>query len=212
MTQTTRTGFLDDKPWPKKLVARALLRETSGAVRVFGYAAPEVVSLLGMDGLWYLALRGELPTKQELALFSCALGIAANVSAADGAVHAAMIARLCGAGSARLLSTAAIGASECAQLMATTDRLEDAGDDFVARRTDAVAAFPTVPGLAECKHRMALVARLLDAAGVGAKEQVTIAVSVAILPLVMAEALAGKPNAFDEYPMNLPPIDYVEGP
>ena len=149
----------------------------------------------------------------------------------EAPVHAAVLVRLCGAASAGITGTAAIGLaqqarhvlSESAGLLAwldgRTDTLPDAcrpaaeaDAEAAARLREALAATGLeVRGLGAGLGVEASLLAALHACGLTTPERMEIAFVLARLPCAVAEALAHSPGRFDEYPMNLPPFEEQTG-
>jgi hypothetical protein len=222
--------MFDDQPWPATLAARAV--DTSPP-RLFGYAIEDD---LARHYAWHetllLALTGALPSTEVGRAFGVAMTYASVTSVAEAPTHAASLVRLCMSSVGAVLGTGVIGSAEQARSLvhgwapllewlaaeasgalpacAAAKTKED--DEAVERLRLTLGEIPfDVPALALGVSREGALLALLYACGLHRAETIEVALSVAKIPTVLAEALAMPQGNFRQYPMNLPRFEYVEG-
>ncbi len=206
------TGPVEAGPWPTRLPAHAL---TPGAVpRIHGYALHEDIAVHYDFGEYILlALTGRAPSQTWGHAVNLALTVLAASSVADAPVHAATLARRCGADARSVLSTGMSALAEEAFSLLHDDHgttsedsksatalFEQLGDDVRA----AVGSPPSSP--------RALALELLERAGLTDSLQRMAALCLARLPGLVAEARATSSGDVRTYPMQLPEFDYLQDP
>ncbi|MGH7285039.1 MAG: hypothetical protein ACRELY_26225 [Polyangiaceae bacterium] len=178
-----------------------------------------------------LALTGQLPSPEKGRAFEIALTFLAQTSAAEGPIHATLLARICVASTSALTGTGAIALGEQArfELSSYVPFLEwlsynESGppsafitDDpssrkqTVALRDALHARKALVPRtLLTCLQPRAATIAVLYACGVTSLEQIEAVQTFARYPLLMAEVLAAPPAKYKDYPVNLPAMRYEE--
>jgi hypothetical protein len=226
-------GPFDALPWPTRLTARVVTPGPSP--RVNGY---DVEGDLAQNGyrftdLVLLSLSGELPGEPQSKAFDVALTFLAPIAVHDAPTHAATLARICGGKPSAIVSTAAIGLGELARftleenapLIAWLDAgassapptnalaRDDADRASTARlRTALHDTALDLPALAHDLSRVPALLVVLHACGLRRTEHLEVAMTVARLATTAAEGLSAKVAGFKEYPLDLPPFRYVEGP
>jgi hypothetical protein len=177
-----------------------------------------------------LALLGELPSEEQAHAFDVALIFLAPLSIAEAPTHAAALARISGSPPTGVLGVAAIALAERARsvlegasgalawlaepscpldptLAATTEEDRQA----VGRLREALAGRGIqIERLNEPLGRDAALVAVLWFAGLTRREQLEAALVMASLPGVLAEAYRHEAASFRDYPMQLPPFEYVE--
>ncbi|MBN1607123.1 MAG: hypothetical protein JW940_10855 [Polyangiaceae bacterium] len=222
-------GPLERGTFPAHLSARVV---TPGdRPRVHGYDVEGDLALYyPPSDLVFLSLTGELPTPEVSRAFAIALVFLAPVSVAHASVHAAVLARLCGAAAAASFGVAAIGIAEHARVwveehapllewlrsrigsLPARFRSEGEGDDAAVSRLRA-ALEPTSLDLHGLQHRPtrdAALVMVLFACGLKRRERLEAALLLARLPTALAEALAERPANLANYPIHLPRFIYHE--
>lgn len=205
-------GPVEAGPWPSRLPAHAL---TPGSVpRIHGYALYEDIAVHYDFGEYILlALTGQAPSKAWGRAANLALAVLAASSVADGPVHAATLARRCGADARSVLSTGmAALAEESFSLL--HDAQSPTAEDTKAAATlfdlldDEVRAAVGPPP----SSPRTLALKLLEHAGVIDPLQRMTALCLARLPGLVAEARATASADVRTYPMQLPEFDYIHEP
>jgi hypothetical protein len=225
----TQVGMLDAIDWPRRLRARVVEPgHEPHEPRLHGYAAEsDLARHYSHSQITYLALTGELPADDVARAFDVALAFLAPVGIHEGATHAASLARLGQAPPRAVLEVAMVGLAERAHAAieslsgflawlaagegsppesATTTEASDARS--VERLRDALPPTFAVPALAHPLRRTAAVAAVLYACGLRRPEQLEAAWTFASIAPTFAEAMATKPLAFREYPMDTPGFRY----
>ncbi len=223
-------GPMDEPIWPERLAARVV--DPGPAPRIHGYDVEgDLAEHYGFAEIALLALTGELPDRPTGRAFGIAMACLAPVSTRLASVHAAGLARLCGANGTGIAGVATVGLAEEARdvLAAHAGLLQwldkGSGPCPEAFRHSSEEEKGRVAGLvrllagagfdaARLEADMAFVPALLTvlhACGLRDPERIAAALVLARFPCALAESLAVRPLAFGEYPMNLPPFRYVEG-
>lgn len=222
-------GPLEEASFPEKLSARVV---TPGAnPRLHGYdVESDLAAHYTASALTLLALTGELPSEEALAIFEVASAFLAPVSVAHASTHAAVLARLCGATTSTTIGTAAIGLAEQARsvldqhedllrwLRKPTDELPEPFRATGPEDSDSVDRLRLLlskrglelPSLALRPTRTAALLMALYAAGLRRRARIEAAIVLSRMPSVIAEALAERPTNFGNYPLNLPRFSYEE--
>jgi Citrate synthase, C-terminal domain len=224
-----RGGPLDDAPWPDKLMARVVTPGPRPAIHGYDVEA-DLAAHYSFAETVLLALTGELPSPERARAFEIALQFLAPSPVNEAPTHAAVVARMCNVMTSAVVGTAAIALAE--QARAAVDahaswigRLDSSepgaldawapSDDeerrSVRRLRQALdASGATVPRL-ECDiGRLAALIATLHFAGLKRADQLQAAFVLARLPSTLAEALATPAHSFRDYPVDLPPVRYVE--
>ena len=179
-----------------------------------------------------LALTGAIPGRAAGQAFEKSLVFLAPASVAEAPVHTAVLSHLCGAPTSGALSAGTIALTEqahhvvgaAAPLLEWLDTpgaafptafvAQSAADrESVFRLREALR--PTglaVRGLDLDPSRLAALLCVFHACGLRTAAQIEATWTLARLPVLAAEALAADPKRLREYPLNLPPFEYVEGP
>jgi len=177
------------------------------------------------------ALTGQAPTRETGRLLEITLGFMSATSVAEAPAHAAVLARICGATSAGMLSCGVLTLAEQARAVMEAHeglfawlshkegplppafRAATAADrDSVERYREALAAASLqLEVLRHDPTRTAALIAGLHACGATRVEWVEALWVSARLPVVVAEGLAAVPLSFRDYPMRLPPFRYTPG-
>jgi len=223
-------GAFDEPIWPERLTARVV--DPGPVPRIHGYDVEgDLAAHYGFAEIALLALTGEAPERPAGRACGIVMSFLAPVTTRLSSVHAAGLARLCGANGTGIAGVAAVGlAEEARELLAAHEELLCWLDGGGA--PPAPAAFLSAGG--DEARRVEGLVRLLDRAGFDASrlpgglglvptllavlracglrdpERLSAALVLARLPCAMAEALAVRPLAFGDYPAALPPFRYVE--
>ncbi len=220
-------GPMDEPIWPERLTARVV--SPGRPPRIRGYDVEgDLAGHYSFAEVVLAALCGEAPDRAAGRAFEIALVWLSPLSAAHAPVHAAGLARLCGADTTGVAGVAAIGLAELARKVAAEHAellswLDEArgdppdgfapADDEDRRRSDLFRAQIGNAGLelpgAELSPT-ALALCVLHRCGLRSREPIEAALVVARLPCAAAEALEVPPLRFDQYPINLPRFRYVE--
>lgn len=223
-------GPLDEAAWPTKLTARAI--KPGADVRLHGYSIEgDLAANYTFAEAVLLAFTGQLPSPEKGRAFEVALTFVARTSAAEGPIHAALLARTCAASTSAIAGSAAIALGEQArfELAPYAPFIEwlsynESGppnafvtsDPTCRKRTlalrDALLARKAlVPRtLLTCLEPRAAVISVLHACGVTTLEQIEAIQTFARHPLLMAEVLASPPAKYKDYPVNVPAMRYEE--
>lgn len=220
-------GPIEDRVWPEKIAARVV--EPGANPRLHGYdVRSDLAHHYGFVDVVLLALTGELDPARARA-FEIALTFASPASVREAPGHAAMLARLCGARPAGVVSVAATGLAEQSRSILAehevilarlaTGSLNGLAERFAARDEGERAAVvdlraalgplcALVPALGyDLRLDTALLA-VFVACGLRDPERLELALTFARLPAACAEAFATPVGAFTSYPMNMPPFVY----
>ena len=227
----TRPGPIEEYPWPERLRGHVV---TPGASpRIHGYPVErDLAKHYGFGDTTLLALTGELPSDAQSAALDVAMTFLAPLSVAEAPVHAAALARICGARSSAILAASAIALAERARSIvgASAALLEwlaspgdavppppahcAAGDDdreAVQALRDALAFRSVhVGALAHPLSRESALLATLWFAGLTRPSQLEALLVMAALPAAVAEAEHHGVASFREYPMQLPPFEYED--
>jgi len=229
--RTYSHGPIEQEKWPDRLGAHVVTAEA--APRIHGYSvADDLARHYGFVETALLALTGEIPTEAQARAANIALVMLAPAPVATAPVHAAVLARLCGATSSALLGVGCLGLAEQAQTLLEPGqelvrwlhqpqgappekyRAVDADDAARAQRFVELVR-GTGLQLAPLDASSGLDAALilvLYRCGLKRTEQIAALIIMARLPCLVAEALACKARNFAAYPMRLPDFEYAEQP
>ncbi len=212
-----------------KLCARVV--DPGDPRRIHGYDVDaDLAAHYGFTDLVLLSLTGELPTAEARAATDCAMIAVSAASVADASVHAAVLARLCGARASALTTVAAAGLAEQStfelrsgrELLSWLDEPRSplrehfcARSDEERRRASALtASLPgcckSMPILEHHPNHDAIVVALFHSAGIRRLDKLEALFTLARLPCALAEAFAEKQTNFGRYPINLPRFRYAE--
>jgi hypothetical protein len=163
-----------------------------------------------------LLLTGELPSERAARAFEIALHFLAPAPVNEAPTHAAVITRICKVLTSAMLGTAAIALGEQARqvvvsgapLSSLTTSEERASLERL--RFALREAGLSVPGTdGEVSRTEALLATLRFA-GLHSTELQEAAMVLARLPCVIAEAFAAPVQSYNDYPVQLPDVRYLE--
>jgi hypothetical protein len=219
-------GVLDDTAWPEKLVARAVQPGTTDD-RLHGY---EVLRDVGRNyryaDLVYLAITGELPDDGASALFHVALCSFATLAVNEAPAHVGVLSRICGGTVASALGAGALTLAEQAHHIVTRNEAVIAWFATPARELPQSAlaedaderawvqtlrdAAPTATSVRPEMSRDAARLALLHDAGIRDANQLEAAIVMSRMNGLVAEVLVTGPRDLGEYPVKLPPFQYVE--
>jgi len=227
MSERRADGPIDSVTWPAQLVARVV---TPGAEpRIHGYAVEDDLARhYGLGENVLLTLTGRMPSDADAAALGAALAFSMPVHVGESPVHAAVVARMCGATPGGVLGVGVLALTEQARSIveATREavtwaadpagpppesvRARDANESAsVARLAVALARYGRdVPELEADLSRDAAIVVVLHRVGLEHDWQKETALVLARLPALSAEAHAAAPGSFREYPMDLPAFRY----
>lgn len=219
-------GPIESREWPTELLARAV--EGGPTPRLFGFDVEgDLARHYRFSDVLLLALTGELPSDGRSRAFEVALVFASSMSVAEAPVHAAVLARLCGARPGGVLSAASLTLAEHASRLlekldgATADpaslgeehKARDEGERAsVARLAELVRGCVEVPVLEADPGRDLAIVAVLEACGLTTAMQITSALVIARLTSALAEAGQTKPGDFGTYPIDTPHFEYEAPP
>lgn len=222
MTQMTDQTPFERHAWPKHIEAHAL--EQAPVARLFGYEIDsDLAKHYSFAELVLLSLTGELSSDAVGKAFECLLFHAATLSVADAPMHAAVLARLCGARTGGVLGVAAMALGEQVETPVATILVElkngklepdhraasGAERARVTRLAGSISSLLDVPALTlDPSYDVALVA-CMWACGLRDSARIVAALCLARLPLACAEVFCTKPGDFKTYPIDTPHFEYV---
>jgi len=216
-----RVGPLESSPWPSALEAHAVSLE--GEVCLHGYEVEsDLAAHYRFSDLVYLAVKGELPDDRRSRAFEVALIFALPLSVAEAPIHAAALARICGARQGGVLSVA--GRALAARAEDTVRRylpalkgepsspsapVADGDAASVARLRALLEGVLDVPLLAGGPSRDLALLAVLWECGLRTESELVQVMTIARLPSAVAESSKRRPLDFASYPTDNPPLDYV---
>jgi hypothetical protein len=223
---------IDVVPTPDQLTARVVRPGSQPLLHGYGVAR-DLARHYGMAELSLLTLTGELPEPRAARAFAVAMAFAAPIGIDEAPSHAAVLSRLCGTPSSRVIAVAAIALSEQARTLVEAqaplldwlvDRLaepavtppataishepEDLAQIEALREALAARDACAVPALAHPLAPWPAIFAVLHAAGLTQPWQIEAALCLARLGVAAAEAMAAE-GGMRAYPMNVPPFAYL---
>lgn len=220
---TSRRGPLEAVPWPETLDAYAV-SDDDETLRLHGYdVEADVAAHYRFSDALYLAIKADLPDDPQSRAFEIALTFALPLSVAAAPIHAAALARICGARPSGVASVASLALGE--QTSETVRELLPVlrGDaeppaDVTPRAAASVARLRAlltgvldVPLLDRQPSRELAILAVLWACDLRTEWELVHAMTLARLPSAVAESGPRRPLDFASYPTTTPPIDYTEG-
>jgi len=219
-------GALDDTAWPERLVARAVDRGHADD-RLHGYEVlRDVTRNYAYSDVLYLAIVGELPDDRAAKQFQIALCSFCTIAVTEAPAHVAVLSRICGGAMASALGAGLLSLADQARhkVQAHADLLAWLAAPSETLPPTDEADGPWVETLlatlahARCEARLvrdgmsrdAARIALLFEAGVRTAEQLEAAIVASRFCGLAAEALATGPRDLGQYPVKLPPFEYVE--
>lgn len=224
-------GPIEAGNWPDKLKAHVV---TPGhQPRIHGYDVEQDLSRhYSFLEISYLALTGNLGTREQIRILEIALCYLAPVPVAEAPAHVAALTRLSGNSATSALAVGALTLAEQARDQIESQReilawLDDPHgpppSGFEPRQDEERSAVERLreiirrseiqlPVLDHDLGRSAALTAMLFHAGLQQPEQLETFLVLSRLPCVTAEALAVKPGSFNAYPMRLPDFVYEEQP
>ncbi len=226
---------IDDFPAPEQLTARVV--EPSSRPRLHGFdVQDDLVRHYDFAEMCFIAVMGRAPAPHEGRGLNVVLGFVMPIGVDQAPCHAAVVARMCGADSQRVVGAAAVALSEQARFEVerhvdlwrwlqrgrrgpppTASTCTDPSErEAVARLHQRLAAAGIEIAAADAS--LGLVAALLagfHCCGLTEPWQLHTMWSWARLPVVAAEAMATPPGSFGDYPIRQPAFSYPtedEGP
>ena len=196
----------------------------AGELRLHGYdVEADVAHHYRFSDLLYLALTGELPADGPSRAFEVAMMFALPLAVAEAPIHAAALARICGARPGGVTSVASLALAETTT--ATVRELlpvlrgEVSVEAVVASRDVAsvqrlralLGGVLDVPLLGRAPSRELGILAVLWECGLRTEMQLVHAMTLARLPSAVAESAGRRPLDFASYPTTTPPIDYTDG-
>jgi len=225
----TWTGPIDEARSPEVLDGHVV---TPGPrPRLQGYDVEEDLAVhYGLVETFLLAMTGELPEPWQARAAEVALEFLAPAPVAEAPAHAAVVARICGARSSAILGIGAVTLAEQAHALVEENRdllawlaggegpppaaslasTDEERESVVRLRAALAARDVELPVLAGDLSRDPALLAVLFHAGLCEPEHIEAVIVAARLPCLTAEALAWRPRALKEYPMNLPCFRYEE--
>lgn len=220
-------GPFEELTWPTQLLARVVTPE--GPPHLHGYAVDDDLARNYRFGeVLLLALTGQPPSPEVGAFFEGVLVILSPVCVAEAPVHAALLSRSAGARPVGTLLVGLVGLAEQARHLVETHQglLEAAArgtidswpegfearterDVLVGRELEERWPWPPAPTLGNITAEGALLVALF-ACGLTAPWQMEAALVTSRLGTLSAEAHAAPLGRLMDYPMNLPPFEYLE--
>jgi hypothetical protein len=220
---TSRRGPLEASPWPETLDAHAVSDEDD-VLRLHGYdVEADVAAHYRFSDALYLAIKGELPDDSRSRAFEIAMTFALPLSVAEAPVHAAALARICGARPSGVASVASLALAEQTSdavrsllpvLRGEAEPLADVtprAAASVARLRALLTGVRDVPLLDRRPSRELAILAVLWACDLRTEWELVHAMTLARLPSAVAESGPRRPLDFASYPTTTPPIDYTEG-
>jgi len=230
MDTEARSGPIEEQQWPQRLIAH--VTQPSSEPRIHGFDVQrDLARHYSFAEVVLVALTGSAPTAEVGRAFEIALTFLSPTTVNEAPAHATCLARICGTRTAGLVGVAAIALAEQARAlldvhdnvlpklligslngMASQFVSRDAAErEAVQRLRDMLNGFCTqVPAIGyDLRLETAIIAVML-ACGLRKREQIEIAISMARLPTVCAEALSWEPGNLRAYPMALPSFAFEE--
>jgi hypothetical protein len=223
-------GVLEGAGWPTALSAHVVT--VGRQPQIHGYdVEADLARHYRFTDTVLLALTGELPTESSSLAFDVVLQFLAPATVAEAPTHAAVLARLSAAATAGVVSTGAIVLAQQAHhvlveheaFMTWLDRQDhELPDPYRAADRDEAASVqrlrealaPTrieVRGLGEDLSLESARLAVLHACGLTTAAAMEVALVLARIPCLVAEAMSNTPGSFRDYPVNLPPFHYEPG-
>jgi hypothetical protein len=220
----TTPSPMDDYEAPEELTARVVSPEPCPRLHGFDVQG-DLVRNYDFAEVVFTALVGRTPERHEGRGLNVLMGFLLPICVAEAPSHGAVIARLCGAQSQRVVATAAVALCEQARFeldrhapllewleqgcqgpppasCAGADRQEQ---DAVERLHDCLqAAGMSVPAQDSSLSLPAAIIVGLFACGLTLTWQLEAIWCLARLPAVASEAMAVSPGAFSQYPIRQP--------
>jgi hypothetical protein len=219
---TSRKGPLEAAPWPETLAAHAV--SEGDDVRLHGYDVErDVAAHYRFSDLLYLAIKRELPDDARSRAFEIAMMFALPMSVAEAPIHAAALARICGARPSGVASVASLALAERTSesvrallpvLRGEVEVQADATPRAVAsveRLRALLNGVVDVPLLGRQPSRELAILAVLWECELRTEWELVHAMTLARLPSAVAESAERRPLDFMSYPTTTPPIDYTEG-
>ena len=200
-------GTVATHAWPAKLASH--VASAGRPVRVHGYDLHGDLAVHYDFGEYIvLALTGAPPPRQFGAAANIALVALADATVANASVHCATLARRCGADAKGALATGLVAlAEEAEHVVASSEEPSQhesaAGELFAALPEEVRRAL----GAPSSTVRATAIA-ILRLVGLNDPLQLQAAVSLARMPVMVAETLAVERGDIRDYPMQLPRFDY----
>lgn len=220
---TSRRGPLEAAPWPETLDAHAV-SDDDDVLRLHGYdVEADVAAHYRFSDALYLAIKGELPDDSRSRAFEIAMTFALPLSVAEAPVHAAALARICGARPSGVASVASLALAEktseaVRELLPVLRGEAEPPADVTPRAAASVARLRAllpgdldVPLLDRRPSRELAILAVLWACDLRTEWELVHAMTLARLPSAVAESGPRRPLDFASYPTTTPPIDYTEG-
>ncbi len=216
---SARVGPLESAPWPDALEAQAI--STTDGTRLYGYdVESDLAAHYRFSDLVFLAIRGELPDEQRSRAFEIALMFSLPVSVGEAPIHAAALARVCGARPGGVASVASLALAETlgSAVRAALPVLRGASESVMPGSSEDAASVNRlrallrdvleVPLLSKAPPRELALLAVLWECGLRTEEELVNALVLARLPSAVAESAGRRPLDFASYPTTTPPIDY----
>lgn len=232
MNQNAATGPIERHVWPERLTAHAVSSGSEPRLHGFDVQTDLARHYTPID-VAFIALTGDAPSAEVSRALEVALTFLSPASIADAPVHAAALARICGARVAGIVGVAAVALAEQARTLfdeheevlprLVTGSLNGMAARFAARDADEAEAVQRlrnalgpfcnrVPAIGyDLRLDTAILATLL-ACGLRTRDQLEVLFTQVRLPIACAEALAWKAADLRAYPMDLPQFVYEPAP
>ena len=220
---TSRRGPLEAVPWPETLDAYAV-SDDDETLRLHGYdVEADVAAHYRFSDALYLAIKADLPNDPRSRALEIALTFALPLSVAEAPIHAAALARICGARPSGVASVASLALGEqtsetVRELLPVLRGEAEPPVDVTPRAAASVARLRAlltgvldVPLLDRQPSRELAILAVLWACDLRTEWELVHAMTLARLPSAVAESGPRRPLDFASYPTTTPPIDYTEG-
>lgn len=205
MSDTSKRNIssVESNEWPEKLPAHVVSEGTLHGYDLYG----DLALNYDFGEFVVVALTGTPPSRAWGRAANVALVILAHTTIAEASVHAATVARRCGADEKSTLATGLIVLTEEAAALVNDENRAD--DREAVQRT--LAELPEEVRTHVGQHYTSvrtLALSILSAVGIKDPLQQMSAVCMARLPALAAETYAARPKDLRSYPMQLPRFEY----
>lgn len=201
------TSPVEDQPWPAKLPAFVTTDGERPRVRGFDLV-DDLARHYDFAEFLVTALTGVPPTASWGTAVNMALVALSGASVRRASVHAATVARRCGADDSSVLATGLLGLIEeaASEVACASVGSRDACSFRDALPQEVRASVPEGPTVESVAFAV------LEAAGLKTPLHRMAALCVARLPSLVAEASSVRAGDLQGYPMRLPNFEYQESP
>ncbi len=197
------TSSVESNPWPEKLPAHVASEGTLHGYDVYGDLAVNY----DFGEFVVIAITGRPPSRAWGRAANIALVILAHSTIADASVHAASVARRCGADAKSTLATGLIVLTEEAAALVNDESPPEDREAVLRTLAELPEDVQTQVGQHHTSVRT-LALSILTALGIEDPMQQMSAICMARLPVLAAESHAARPKDLRSYPMQLPRFEY----